>query len=174
MKLIILNGPSGIGKSTIAAKLVHEIPQSVVIDIDELRRSIPNYKERRQESLLLSYEKAAELIEIYLKSDKTVIIDKTISYSDTLDSFITLGNKYNAEVYEFLLFADKATTQARADERGYKPGSLLTPEKVGELWDRTNAIRMERTNATVIDTKDKDVHETINEIKAKLQMSVTI
>jgi predicted kinase len=174
MRLIILNGPSGVGKSTISARLQLDIPNSVVIDVDELRRSIPDYKERRQESLLLAYEKTVEAIGNHLKEGRSVIIDKAISQSDTLDSLIEAGKKYDAEVYEFLLFADKDTVQARADERGYKPGSLLTREKVGELWEKADALRKERPDVIIIDTKDKRVEEVLNEIKETLQLSVTI
>jgi predicted kinase len=174
MKLIILNGPSGVGKSTISTLLHVDMPESILIDVDEVRRTIPDYKENRQESLKLAYEKTEKLTEDAFKGGQSVIIDKAISYSDTLDSFISLANKYGAEVYEFLLFADKATIQARADERGYKPSSLLTPEKVGELWERSNALRIERSNAVIIDTKDKDIPEILDQVKKKLRTSVTI
>lgn len=168
MKLIILNGPSGIGKSTVSAKLAELLPNSVVIDIDELRRSIPKYKERRQESLLLSYQKAGELIETFLKNEQNVIIDKAISQEDTLNMFTEIGKKYRAQVYEFLLFTDKETLQRRADERGYKSGSLLTREKVGELWEKAEALRKQRAQAIVIDTSDMTVDEVVATVQSAL------
>jgi adenylate kinase family enzyme len=45
MKLIILNGPPGIGKSTVAQKLQKELPLSFLLEIDALRRCISNYRE---------------------------------------------------------------------------------------------------------------------------------
>ena len=164
MKLILLNGPAGVGKSTISARLHTEMPNSILIDVDELRRSIPNYKEQRKESLLLAYQQTAEAIDTYLKKGKHVIIDKAISYSDTLDSFIEIAKKYGAEVYEIFLYADKKTVQKRADERGYIPGSLLTRERVGELWDMADALRNERPNAIVIDRTEFPPEETVKKI----------
>lgn len=165
MKLIILNGPSGVGKSTIAARLQENMPSSVLIDIDELRRTIPDYKERRQESLMLAYEKAATATGEHLKDGLNVIIDKAITGSDTLDLLIKIGKKCGADVYEFLLFADKETVQERADERGYRPGSLLTREKVTELWEKADALRQQRQNAIVVDTVHMTLEETFDVVR---------
>lgn len=165
MNLILINGPSGIGKSTISARLAAEMPNTIVIDIDELRRSIPNYKENRKESLRLSYEHAKEKIIEQLISGGSVIVDKAILDSAILDSYIEEGRRHGAEVHEFFLFTDKQSLQQRADERGYKPGSLLTRERVGEMWEEANKLRQERTGAMVIDTTSLDLEETLEEIK---------
>jgi predicted kinase len=165
MKLIILNGPSGVGKSTIAALLHKELSGSVLIDIDELRRTIPNYKERREESLRLSYEYAANAIELNLTEGKEVIVDKCLSYSDTIDLFISKGREVGAEIYEFLLFAEKAIVRKRADERGYKPNSFLTPEKVDELWEKSNKLREERKDAVIINTTNLTLEEIYEIVK---------
>lgn len=166
MKLIILNGPPGVGKSTISARLHADTADSVLIDVDELRRSIPNYKEQRRESLLLSYEKTKEAIAHNLKEGKTVIIDKGISFPDTLDSFVATGKEQGADIVEIILFAPKNVVQGRADERGYRPGSLLTRERVGELWDQLNELRESRPQAIVIDTEGMSVEETYERVKA--------
>jgi predicted kinase len=165
MKLIILNGPSGVGKSTVASRLLSDIPNSVLVDIDELRRSIPNYRERREESSQLSYQKAKEGIEAGLKNGQTVIVDKTISRSDTLDSFIESGRKFSADVYEIFLFADKEAVQKRADARGYRPGSLLSRKRVGELWDQLELLRAQRSEALVIDTGTITLEGTYEQVK---------
>ncbi len=158
-RLIILNGPPGVGKSTIAARLHKDISNSILLDIDEIRRSIPNYKEQRKESLILAYQEAMRTIEDCLAKDQTVIIDKVVSDSDTLDSFVEAGNKQGVVINEILLFADKESVQKRADERGYKPGSLLTRERVGDMWDQVSVLRRSRNNAVVMDTTHLNLEE---------------
>jgi predicted kinase len=169
MKLIILNGPPGVGKSTLAVRLNEELPFTTIIDIDELRRTtMPDYRERREESLQLAHELAASAIEANLRQGNNVIIDKAISYSDTIDSFIDIGSKYGAEIYEFMLFADKATVQRRAEGRGFKPGSMLTREKVTELWEKADTLREERSGAVLIDTTHLNSGEVLKAIMTAL------
>ena len=152
MRLIILNGPSGVGKSTTALKLQKEIPLSHLVEVDELRRSLPGYPERREETHRLAYEHTAEIIENELTSGHDVIIDKCITDSEILDWFAEIARKLGATEYEFLLFTDKATLRKRADARGYRAGGLLTPEKVDELWEKMDTLREKRPQAIVVDT----------------------
>lgn len=168
MKLIILNGPAGVGKSTVAARLHSQMPASVLIDIDELRRTIPGYPEKREETLRLAYEYAANAIEDGLKAGSDVIIDKGIYQPEVLDTFISVANKCGANVMEFLLFAEKETVKKRAEERGFKPGGLLTLEKVEQHWASADALRTQRTGAIVIDTTHISPEEVFNIIKEKV------
>lgn len=164
MKLIILNGPSGVGKSTLAARLHEQVPGSELLDIDAVRRTILNYRENKEGSLKLAYEQALAFAEQRLQEGKDVIVDKNILEHEVLDAFISSARSAGAEAYEFILFADKESVQARADARGYRPGGLLTPEKVGSRWERSNALRAERTNAIVMDTSNLSPDEVLTRV----------
>ncbi|MBI2025369.1 ATP-binding protein [Candidatus Kaiserbacteria bacterium] len=169
MKLIILNGSSGVGKSTVAERLHLQMPSSVLIDIDELRRTIPNYREKREESLRLAYEYADNAIEDGLKAGSDVIIDKAILQPEVLDTFVALAHKYDAKVVEFLLFAEKENVQKRAEDRGFKAGGMLTPEKVVELWEKADAFRRQRTDAIIIDTTHISPEEVFSMVSKRVE-----
>src|SRR5687767_4676429 len=116
MKLVILNGPPGVGKSMIAKKLHEEMPMSLLIEGDEWRRQVSHWQEHRQESHDLIYAIKIAAAETALKMGSSVIIDKTIFGSDSsLDALIASARAHNAAAYEFILNADKETVLSRAD-----------------------------------------------------------
>ncbi|MDO8593755.1 MAG: AAA family ATPase [bacterium] len=165
LKLILINGPAGVGKSTISARLHAELPNSSIVDIDDLRRKIPDYRERREESLRLSYENAETVVKNTLSSGRSVIIDKAIFDTSVLDTFIEIGKNYNAQIWEFLLFAEKETLIERAEGRGYRPNSLLTPERVVAMWNKADILRQERAGLICINTTQRDAEQVFQQIK---------
>ncbi len=166
MKLIILNGPPGVGKSTIAKKLHDEIPMSLLIEGDEWRRQISHWKDHREASHDLVYAIKIAAADAALKFGSDVIIDKAIFGSDsTLDSLLASAKEKNAAAYEFILNANKETVVARADLRGYKPGSTFTRERALELWQKGQDLIARRPHAIVIDTSDLSMDETYQKIK---------
>ena len=168
MKLILINGPTGIGKSTIAQKIHQGLPLSFLLDIDAQRRYICGYRERRGESHDLVIKLSLAILENYLQSKHDVVIDKFLTDVEVAERFLELGRKYNATVFEFVLNADKETLVRRAEERGYREGSMLTPEKVPEFWDRIQSYVKERPQSIVVDTKNLSIEETFECIQGKI------
>ena len=153
MKLIIFNGPPGVGKSTIAKKLHDEMPMSLLIEGDEWRRQISHWKDHREESHDLVYAIKIAATSAAFKLGSSVIIDKAIFGSDSsLDALTVAARENGADAYEFILNANKETILARADERGYRPGSTFTRERASELWQEGQDLITRRPNAIVVDT----------------------
>lgn len=168
MKLILINGPTGIGKSTVAQKIHQARPLSFLVDIDALRRYISGYREYKDESKGLSILVSESLVETCLKSGHDVIIDKVFTDVEMVDRFIELGKKYNAEVHEFVLNASKELVIKRAKERGYIENSLLTPEKVVKFWEEIQEYITKRPQAVVIDIETLSQEEVYKYITDKL------
>ena len=164
MKLIILNGSPAAGKTTLAGKLHQDIPMSLLADVDVWRKMVSGWEKDRETSLDLAYKFSVGGVEAYLKTGNSVIVDKAIlSDNSVIDALISAGERNKAEVYEFILTADKETIIRRADERGYESG-LLTPESVKELWETTQKLIEERPDAHVIDTTNLGVNEAYQKV----------
>ena len=174
MKLILINGPTGVGKSTIAQKIHQGLPLSFLLDIDAQRRYISGYREHRGESLDLVIKLSLAMVENYLQSKHDVVIDKVLTDVEVAERFLELGRKYNATVFEFVLNVDKETLMARAEERGYKEGGMLTPEKVPEFWERIQNYIKEKPQAIIVNTKNLNIEETFEYIQGKILQPETI
>lgn len=168
MKLIIINGPPGVGKSTVAEKLHKAVSLSYLLEIDALRRNISNYREQVKESRELSYYVSLAIVEACFSAGSDVIIDKAISNSTVMDRFFQVAKKYNANTYEFILNASKELVVKRAENRGYRTGGLLTPEKVERWWEDTQEYIKKRPLAIVVNTETLSQNEVYKYIIDKL------
>jgi len=167
MKLIILNGPPGVGKSTVAEKLHADMPLSLLIVVDAWRKQISEWREYRKESQVLAYKITSVSVDAYLAEGHDVIIDKAILNDDTtLDMLIGVGKKRDANIYEIVLTASKEIVLERAEKRGFNPKGLLTLEGVEHLWNLSQELKETRPNAEVIDTSTATPEEVYEKVKS--------
>lgn len=166
MKLVILNGPAGVGKSTVAEKLHVEMPMAFLVNVDAWRSQISQWRENRKESQVLSYKIAVAAIGACLAEGCDVIVDKAIlNDNSTLEEIVMTGEKYGAVVYEFILTANKEVVMNRALERGFNPAGLLNAEMVETLWDLSKDLRETRPHAQVIDTSTLSPEEVYERVR---------
>jgi tRNA uridine 5-carbamoylmethylation protein Kti12 len=149
--LIIINGPSGVGKSTTAAILHERMPLSFLLDIDAQSRFISHYREYSEERWELSKAVSLAIVDAALSLSRSVIVDKMIYESSTLDQYRSVGERHSATITEIILWAPKDVVMERAHARGWRPGGLLTPEKCELLWEKINALKDQRPIATLLD-----------------------
>ncbi len=168
MKLIILNGPCGVGKSTAAMALHAQMPLAFHLDIDAQRRFISEYHEQHEDSWQLSIAVACAIVETVLKAGHDVIVDKMIFKDDVLDRLLGIGRASGALVYEFILWASKDEVMRRAAARGYRPGSLFTPEKCERFWHEIEALKARRPQAVMLDVEKLSADEVVSELRRQL------
>lgn len=177
MKLIIINGPTGVGKTTLAKQLKEKLPMSLYIYFDEIRRMIGNYRENRDESRVYTFELAFAMMRVAFDKNRDVLIDK-IMYDRiekklgerTIDMITALGEEYKADIHEFILWADKETVMKRLEERGQIVGGLLTKDKAEMFWEEMDKFKDERKEAHIIDTSKMSSDEVFESVQAKLSL----
>lgn len=166
MQLVIINGPCGVGKSTIASGLHQSIPLSLLVEIDAIRWMISHYNEHAKETSEYSYVTSFAMIDGYLKTGHSVIVEKMMRNGMHLDRMIEIAQANGAHATEIILWARKEFVLARAAERGYRKDSLLTPEKCERFWHEIDDLKAERPNAIVIDVEYLSPDKVVEKIRS--------
>ena len=168
MKLIIINGPTGIGKSTVSKLLYEQNPKSFLLNIDEVRRNISHYAEHREESLALSHAISRSMIRTVFENGKDVILEKCMIRAGVIDGYRAVAEEFSAEIHEFILWAPKEFVMERADTRGWHEGGLLTQEKCAQLWDKINVLKDQRPQAKILEVINLSPEQVCTEIRKYL------
>ncbi len=158
MKLIIINGAPAAGKTTLALRLRDAMPNSVLIAFDDVRRNISHYEKDRDASLALAYDLTLKMVETCLAQGKDVIFNRLILEEDRLNNLYLAARHANAEVVEFMLWANKEKIMERADKRGYGFAKLASHDRSAMLWDQLNVFKDKRRSAIMLDIEPDSVH----------------
>lgn len=165
MNLVIINGPCGVGKSTVASALHQMMPLSLLVDIDVIRRFISGYREHADESNQSSFLIVLAMIDAYIQTGHDVIVEKMMFDETRLDRMIALAKQRNAHVTEVILWASKDVVLKRASDRGYSDESLLTPEKCERFWNEMNELKAKRPHVTIIDVENLSPDEVVQRVR---------
>lgn len=142
------------------------MPLSFLLVIDAWWKQIMDWRENRKESQRLVYKLASVAIDAYLEEGRDVIVDKAIlNDTKTLDVLVNIGERRGAEIYEFVLSADKETVLGRVAQRGFSKQGLLTPEEAEHLWELSQDLEGTRPGATVIDTTSLSPDEVFEKVR---------
>ncbi len=117
-RLIHLNGPPGIGKSTLARRYVTEHPAVLNCDVDVLRTLIGGWDSDFQKAGALIRPAALAMIQAYLDSGHDVIFPQMLLDPDELARFQTCATKVGAEYIECVLMDTPHAAVERFHRRG--------------------------------------------------------
>lgn len=117
-RLIHLNGPPGIGKSTLARRYVAEHPGVLNCDIDLLRTFIGGWETSFAEAGHLIRPAALAMIGAYLAEGHDVVLPQMLVNPTELARFEACATQAGASFVERLLMDEEAAAVARFHHRG--------------------------------------------------------
>jgi len=150
-------------------KVHSDLPLSFLLDIDAQRRYISHYKEYKEKSRKMYVTISQAIINSCLETQHDVIVDKMTFDPDLLAFYYDVAKRYDATVYEIILWAPKEVVMKRAEERGWREDGLLTPEKCELFWNKINELKDTRPQANVINTEKMSLDETYREVTKIIQ-----
>ncbi len=126
----MLNGPAGVGKTTVGRLLAGAARNGVCIHGDDLKNFVVA-RDLASVSTGLSYVGAAALVDVFLEGGyELVVVDFIFSRPDHLDRFET-ALRSQAPVSVFTLWAPLEVVKTREASR---PGRKRLGPRVGECW----------------------------------------
>ena len=126
--IVIINGPYGVGKTSVAENLIKKIPSSILFDTEEigflLDKQIPSEIRSGDWIELDLWKKLVVDIGIFLRKEynQNVIIPQTILNKSTLSYILEEFKKGGEIVYNFCLITEKEILEERLIKRIKKMG----------------------------------------------------
>jgi predicted kinase len=117
-RLIHLNGPPGIGKSTLARRYAAEHPGVLNCDVDVLRTLIGGWQSDFQMAGALIRPAALAMIQAYLDNGNDVVFPQMLFDPDELARFRTCATNVGADFIECALMDTVNTAVQRFHRRG--------------------------------------------------------
>jgi predicted kinase len=115
-RLIHLNGPPAVGKSTLARRWADEHPGTLNCDIDRLRPMIGGWESSDQAPWLIRTA-ALAMITAYLRTGHDVVLPQAVGRHDQLDRFRTAAAEADAAFVCVLLTVDREEGVRRFHDR---------------------------------------------------------
>ncbi len=165
LHFILLNGTLGSGKTTIAGLLEDQLERTAVLEIEDIRRLVSDFK-RGEIDNLLAWNVIYRMCDEYLKNGVSIVLKQGMADQNFVNKFILLAKKHRCMIGFYHLQAPKNVILQRIETRKKAPTNVLL-KKINALnnvkkqknWSKTNVLKsiedhktVHFTNATVIDT----------------------
>ncbi len=157
MKLLHLNGPPGIGKSTIAQRYADDHPGVLNLDIDRLRPLVGGWRDRFSETNRIIRPLALSMARTHLAAGLDVVMPQYIGVASELAKFEAAARENGAVFHEIVLMDTKQRALRRFADRDDTPWDRAARDAIDQdglarAYDRLTALVTGRPHATVIHT----------------------
>src|SRR6185312_8747709 len=169
-RLVHLNGPPGIGKSTLAALYADRHPGTLNLDIDSLHPLVGGWQDPANRTHEVLRPVALAMASTHLGGGRDVILPQYIAREVELHKFEKVAAAQGADFREVVLLHDKDESLDRFESReddsawGHHNRRIVAeqggPEFLAAMYDALLEIQRQRPAAVVVHSEPGAVEET--------------
>jgi AAA domain len=158
--LIHLNGPPGIGKSTLAALYAQRHPGTLDLDIDSLHRLVGGWQDAVHDTHAILRPVARAMAATHLTGGRDVVLPQYLARIPEIEAFERVATEAGAAFVEVVLLDDRTPSIERferrpADSEWERHNRRVVAEQggvamLGEMYDRLLAVVAQRPGAVVV------------------------
>ena len=168
--LIHLNGPTGVGKSTIAARYAADHPKTLNLDADEIVRLVGGWQDDFLGTVALVRPLAIAMAATHLASGHDVVMPQLVAQRSERARFAETAHAAGAHYREFVLLAPADVAVRRFQQRDHHIDG--TVEALGGAAMihriRDQFTRYLTRESVVIETGEADADQTYRDLIAAL------
>jgi predicted kinase len=174
-RLILLNGPPGCGKSTLARRYVEDHPLALNLDVDQVRGLLGRWSASPEQAGLLARELALAMARTHLCAGHDVVIPQYLGRLPFLQQLDQLATTAGIALHEFVLLDTRQNSLRRWAARealaplGTPTTGATDAEQVAEMYDRLLALIPHRPLAVVISTEREQVEAAYRALLDRLE-----
>lgn len=161
-RLIHLNGPSGVGKSTIAELYADRHPGVLNLDIDRVVTMIGGWRDDFRRMLGPARNIAIGMAATHLGAGHDVVLPQLVASHEQALRFATAARQAGGEYREIVLTAGRSVLRERRTARRARPGARTYvddvidecggPRLLEKVYDDFDAYAVDRPDAVVLCT----------------------
>lgn len=169
-RFIHLNGPPGIGKSTLSALWTQRHPGTLNLDIDTLHRLVGGWRDVEQDTHAILRPVALAMASTHLGANRDVVLPQYVARLDQIEAFEQVARDQGEAFDEVVLIDGRAASidrfQRRADDREWDAHNRRIVERQGGadflagMYDQLIEVMQARPSAAVISSEPDAIEAT--------------